>query len=240
MKQLISSATFLAILAAGYVVPAAAAEPAAKQKIRVLLTTGGHGFQQEPFYAMFDAMEDIEYTQAVMPDDVGLLKPSLGRKYDCIVMYDMYRQELTPEQQKAITAMCRSGIGVVSLHHNVGAHRNWDGFSKLIGGKYIFGETVRDGKTYQKTPWSHGEDLKITVADTKHPITQGIADFDIHDETYGVFWVSSDVLVLLTTDHPKNNREVAWTTRSGKSPVFYLMLGHDGAAYGNPNFSKVL
>jgi hypothetical protein len=209
------------------------------EKIRVLLTTGGHGFETEPFYAMFDAMPGIEYTKAELPKDAGLLKPGLEKQYDVIVMYDM-SPPITPDQQKSFVALLERGIGLVSLHHNLGAHRDWDEFRKIIGGKFVFEDCVIDGKPYSKTPWSHGEDLNIEIADGDHPITRGMKDFAIHDETYGRFYVAPGVHVLLKTDHPKNNPVVAWTTQYGSSRVFYLMLGHDSKAYANPNYRALL
>jgi hypothetical protein len=227
-----------AALVAGGMIPANAGEPG---KIRVLLTTGGHGFQAEPFYAAFDAMPDLEYTKAELPKDADLLKPGLEKQYDAIVMYDMVRG-ITPEQQKAFVELLQTGIGVVSLHHNLGAHRDWDEFRKIIGGKFCLEDQVLDGKQYKQTPWSHGEHLNVTVTEAgkSHPITKGIEEFEIHDETYGPFYTAPDIRVLLRTDHPKNNPEVAWTTRCGKSRVFYLMLGHDKFAYENPNFRKLV
>ena len=53
--------------------PATAAEPGAGD-IRVLLLTGGHGFQKTPFFAMFDNMAGVNYTKAEMPADADLLK----------------------------------------------------------------------------------------------------------------------------------------------------------------------
>ncbi len=216
-----------------------AGEPADKGKIRVLLTTGGHGFEAEPFYAAFDAMPHVEYTKAELPKDAGLLKPGLEKKFDCIVMYDMVRG-IEPEQQKAFVELLQNGIGLVSLHHNLGAHSDWDEFRKIIGGKFCLTDCVIDGKAYKKTPWSHGEHLKVTVVDKDHPITKGVDDFEIDDETYGTFYTAPAVKVLLKTDHPKNNPEIAWTTGYGNSRVFHLMLGHDRHAYGNPNFRKLV
>jgi uncharacterized protein len=46
--------------------------------------------------------------------------------------------------------------------------------------------------------------------------------------------------VLLTTDHPKNNPEIAWVTTYGNSRVFYLMLGHDNRAWSNPDSPKLV
>ena len=69
---------------------------------------------------------------------------------------------------------------------------------------------------------------------------QGLDDFIIHDETYKDFYVSPDVKVLLTTDSPLGDPEIAWISEYGKSPVFYLQLGHDSKAWKNPGFKKVL
>lgn len=207
--------------------------------IRILLTFGGHGFEQAPFFAMFDALPGVKYTKAEMPKDAGLLKPGLRKEYDAIVMYDM-AAGFTPQQQQAFIDLLKRGIGLVSLHHNLGAHRNWDEFTKIIGGKYVFAETVLEGKAHKPSTWSHDEVLKVKVADPAHPITQGVQDFEIHDETYGGFYTASDAHVLLTTDHPKNSPAIAWTKNYGKSRVFYLMLGHDSKAWANPNYIKLL
>lgn len=208
-------------------------------KIRVLLTVGGHAFEEQPFYAMFDAMADVEYKKIEMPKEADLLKPGLEKDYDCIVMYDM-NPGLTPEQQANFARLAQSGIGIVSMHHNMGANRDWPEYRKIIGGKFVFENMEIDGQQHKPSTWSHGETMKVTVVDKQHPITQGVEDFEIHDETYGGYYTSADAKVLLKTDHPKNDPELAWVTQYGKSRVFYLMLGHDGLAYGNPSFRKVL
>lgn len=234
----------LLLLLLGLLVPAVvsrAALPSETQagKIRVLLTYGGHGFEQAPFFALFESIPDVEVTRAELPKQFDLLKPGLEKRYDVIVRYDMC-PKITPAQRKAFVELLNRGIGLVALHHNVGAHREWDEYRKIIGGKFIFGPCTIDGKRYARTPWSHGEHLDVVVADRRHPITRGIADFKIHDETYGPFYVAEGVHVLLTTDHPKNNRVVAWTTKYGRSPVFYLMFGHDHFAYENPSYRKLV
>lgn len=216
-----------------------AEEPAGGEKIRVLLTFGGHGFEQEPFFAMFDAIDGIEYTKAPLPQSAEMLKPGLEEKYDAIVMYDMV-PGISPEQQKAFVALLESGIGLISLHHNMGAHRDWEKFREIIGGKFIFEPCEIGGRQYTKSGWSHGEDLDVSVADPDHPITEGVDDFTIHDETYCDYYTAPGVHLLLKTDHPKNDPELAWTTRFGNSRVFYFMLGHDHLAWKNPSYRKVL
>jgi uncharacterized protein len=234
---------FFAVLAlsAFLVSPLNAADTEGPAKIRILLTTGGHGFEVEPFYAMFDAMEGIEYTKAEMPKDAGLLKPGLEREYDCVVMYDMCKPGITPEQQEAFVKLVKEkGIGVVSMHHNLGAHWDWDEFRNLIGGRFILKDTELDGDAWKQTRWAHDEHLKVTVIDKKHPITEGVEDFGIDDEAYGKFWVDPKAHILLKTDHAWNNPELAWTKKYGKARVYHLMLGHDGKAYANPSYSRLL
>ena len=113
-----------------------AAEPAAPAKIRVLLTYGGHDFEQKPFFAMFDALPNVVYTKAAMPKAADLLKPGLEKDFDVIVMYDM-APRFTAEQQKSFVALLDGGIGLVSLHHNLGAHGDWPEFCNIMGGEYL-------------------------------------------------------------------------------------------------------
>ena len=209
-------------------------------KIRILLTTGGHEFEKKPFFEMFDKMPDITFHHIQLPDSIDLLKPGLEEKFDVIVMYDMMSSSISSLQKQAFIALLKKGIGVVSLHHNLGAYREWDEFMNIIGGKYIFEPEIIDGKKYDASSFTHDVDFIIKVADKNHPITQGLSDFEIHDETYKDLYVAPNVQVLLTTDTPLGDPEIAWVTQYGKSPVFYLQLGHDSKAWKNPGFRKLL
>jgi type 1 glutamine amidotransferase len=188
---------------------------------------------------MFDAIKDVQYTKAEFPRDLDLLKPGLEKQYDALVMYDM-NPKISPEQQKSFKALLEKGIGLVALHHNLAAHRNWPEYRKIIGGLYVLAPAEIDGKAWAKSTWSHGETIPVSIVDREHPITRGLAEFTIHDETYGGYYVAPGVHVLLKTNHPKNTPELCWTTKYGASPVVYLMLGHDGLAYANPSYRELV
>jgi type 1 glutamine amidotransferase len=210
-----------------------------EKPLRVLLTYGGHGFQQKEFFGMWDELAGVTWAKAELPKEADLLKPGLEKQFDVIVMYDMVKG-FTPEQQQAFTRLLETGIGVVSTHHNLGAHRDWPEFTKVIGGKYLFEPVTIDGKEHDKSNFAHGVDLQVAVADKEHPITKGLAGFTIHDEAYGRFYVAPDSKVLLTTDHPKCGRDIAWTRQYGRSRVCYLIFGHDSKAWANPAYRDLL
>jgi len=218
---------------------AVGAEQLAAKKIRVLLTHGGHGFEEKPFFAMFDALDNVQTTKARLPQSAGLLKPGLEKEYDVIVRYDMV-SDFTPDQEKAFVELLHCGIGLVSLHHNLGAHRQWGEYAKIIGGKYCFGVFQEDGKKFGPSGYEEGLDLKVAVADREHPISRGLAGFAIHDEVYNHCYFAPNIHVLLTTNHPKNGPNIAWTHEYGKSRVFYFQLGHDSEAWKNPVYPKIL
>ncbi len=218
----------------------AAESPSTERVLRVLLTVGGHGFEEAPFYAMWNSLPGVKWTKIELPKQADLLKPGLEAEYDVIAMYDMC-PGFTPQQQQAFLALLERGIGVVSLHHNLGGHQKWDEFRKIIGGKFCINDEEIDGVAMKKSTWDHDQVLNVFVVDKEHPITKGIQDFKIHDETYGGYWVSPDAKVLLKTDHPKNQPgPVAWVTRYRNSPVVYILLGHDSRAWKNPNYPKLL
>jgi type 1 glutamine amidotransferase len=96
------------------------------------------------------------------------------------------------------------------------------------------------GKEHVRSKWHEGQTIHVTVADKEHPITRGLADFTIHDETYGEYDVLPSIRVLLTTDQPENAHTIAWANEYGKSRIFYFQLGHDSNAWRNPAYPEIL
>jgi type 1 glutamine amidotransferase len=76
----------------------------------------------------------------------------------------------------------------------------------------------------------------VRVANNQHPVTKGLTDFTIHDETYGLFEVSSQTHALLTTEEPTSSKTIAWAKTYEAARVVYIQLGHDHLAYENPNY----
>ena len=60
------------------------------------------------------------------------------------------------------------------------------------------------------------------------------------DETYLMNDATEGSQILLTTDHPKSMRTIAWTRQFKNARVYCLESGHDRETYVDPNYRAVL
>jgi type 1 glutamine amidotransferase len=219
---------------------ARAADAPAAGRPRVLVVTGGHGFEREPFLQMFKDNPDITFTAVEHPKAHALFKEEAAKDYDVVVLYDMWQQ--IDEAAKAdFTKLVASGKGVVALHHCLASYPGWPEYVKIIGGYYYLAPQIVEGVEKAASVYMEDLDLKVKVADAAHPVTAGVsAEFAIHDETYGKFDILPDSHPLLTSDAPTSDRVIGWSRRYGKARVVYLQGGHDHLAYVNPEFRKLL
>lgn len=208
-------------------------------KLKVVVVTGGHSFEREPFFKMMDSIEGITYNEAIQKDHSELFEDISGWDYDVIVFYSM-TQQISEKRQKNFLKLLDQGVGVVALHHTMGSFQEWPEFRKIIGAKYYIKDTMEDGVLCKGSSFKHDVDMAISVVDKQHPITEGMSDFPIHDEGYKNCWFDQDNDVLLTTDHAASDKTVGWTRRYGKAKVCTIQLGHDSKAYENRNYPLLI
>lgn len=214
--------------------PASAADAA---KTRVLVVTGGHEFERPQFFKLFQDNTNITFKAVEHPGAHEYFKPEHAGEYDVVVLYDMW-QPITPEAQSNFVALIRNGKGLVAMHHCLAGYQNWPEYETIIGGKYHEGKW-KDGSV-EKPGSTYKHDNDFTVKAAAHPVTRGLVDFRIHDETYKGFTVEPSVTPLLTTDEPTSGPIIGWAKTYGKARVFYFALGHDHQAYENPALQTIL
>jgi uncharacterized protein len=227
--------TFLIISAV--LVTGAAAKPGSK--IRVLVVTGGHDFEKEPFFKLFQDNPDVTFQAVEHPNAHVLLTAEAARQWDVLVLYDMH-QPITDAAKADLVARLKEGKGLVVLHHAIANYQAWPEYTEIIGAHYYLAATNINGVPKPRSAYKHGMDFKIQVADPKHPVTRGMKDFAIHDETYKWFDVSGKCHPLLTTDEPESNKVIAWTKTYKDARVVYIQSGHDHFAYENPNYQQIV
>jgi hypothetical protein len=208
--------------------------------VRILVITGGHSYKVEQFNQMLTSLgPDMTYQVAELPGAYDMFLPENRNKYDVLVFYHMW-QNITEEQAKVFANCISSGKPVVALHHSICAFDDWPEYWNIIGGKYFHKETTFKGKVYQPCSYIHDLNFNVKIANTKHPVTKGIADFPIFDETYKGYYVEDGVTTLLTTDEPSSTPTIGWAKKYGKSRIVVLQGGHDAPTFENPNFRKLL
>ena len=207
--------------------------PKAKDAVRVLLVTGGHDHDVS-FYSVLDAQDDLHVRVDSHPNAfLGTVAP--GRDADVVVLYDM-PAAMAPGQEAHLRAFVEAGGGVVSLHHAIAGRTSWRWWwEEVIGGRYLGApEGDRPASTYK-----HDVELTVRVA-AEHPVTAGLTDFRILDETYKGMWISPKVTVLLTTDEATSDGPVAWVSPFPTARVVTIQLGHGREAHLHPSYRRLV
>lgn len=215
---------------------APAAKPQAKP-VKVVILVGGHGYDKKTFPKAWGGHEDIKcevwkgkpYT---VFDDITKFK------YDVILMYNM-SSGMTDKQKANFLKLLKKGTGLIVWHHALANCQDWPEFEKIAGCKFWLRAGVRDGKKIGRSGTGHGL-LKMHIADPKHPITKGMKDFEIQDESYNKQTFVKGIHVLVTTDHPKSDKPIAWTHKYSGARVFGYQSGHDVRAWANGGHRQLL
>ena len=235
MRNLISAAifffcTFLSI----------PADALAKAPVRILVVTGGHSYNKITFDEMLNGLgKNITSRVVEFPAAFDEFIPENRTSYDVLVFYHMW-QKITPEQEKIVAECIREGKPVVVLHHSICAFDEWPEYWHIIGGKYFHKPTVVYGKEYAACSYIHDIHFRAYVAGKKHPVTKGVKDFELFDETYKGYFTEPGIEPLLTTTEESSNTVIGWAWQYGKSRIITLQSGHDTPTFQNKNFRRLL
>ena len=218
---------------------------------RLLVVTGGHPFEREPFEAVFDAIAPSRWTHAEQPEAHALLSPGGCVDVDAIVFYDISGLrftrsdpplELTSPSPSVIAGfhdLIDAGKGLVFLHHAVASWPLWPEFAEIVGARYLYQPGSLRGVDFPDSGYRFDVRHRVEVLDPTHPVCAGLgATFELTDELY-LFPVFEDSVVpLLRTDFPmddptqffspdlairgKRNSNEGWTHPVGSSLVGWV------------------
>lgn len=235
----------------------------------VLVVTGGHPFEPEPFFALFDALDGIEWT--------GATTPTTG--HDVVVFYDMpgftftgdaddpvHLTEPSPAQQETIEELIAAGTGLVFLHHAIAGWPTWHAYGDLIGGRFLYQPGRFQDRDLPDSGYLLDVEHTVEVVAPDHPVCAGVdPTFTLTDELY-CYPVDDSVAPLLRTTHPATADHffspdlairgrmhdrtgwthptgsdlVGWAKTAGASRVVYLQPGDGPAAYADPNYRRLV
>lgn len=204
-----------------------------KQKIKVAVLVECHPFDIIGFQKMLWSFEDCEcYVQAF---DLFVQDEKNKDIYDCVLYYNMSLS--IPEKGSAVRdylekELGEKGQGIILLHHALLSFPRWDLWTQVSGVK------VRCEESFQ---YHQNEMVREYIVNKQHPITSGIEDFVITDETYMIGEPEEEGNeILIETDNGMSISKIAWTRVYKKSRVFCYASGHDDEVYSNADFRKII
>ena len=208
-----------------------------KSDITVAVITGGHSFDIPNFHVLIRGLSGVDcYIQHLedFVSDAGKVRDT----YDVLLFYMMPQPYPPAENEKgwergiipALKTLGTTRQGIFFLHHAILAYWDWGFLSSIVGIRNRHVDETHDDLS-----------MLVEVVDPFHPITAGLTQWEIVDEGYVMDEPDAEGnVVLLRVDHPKSMRAIAWTRQFLCSRVFCLELGHDRAAWMNPNFKLVV
>ncbi|RJP35488.1 MAG: ThuA domain-containing protein [Candidatus Omnitrophota bacterium] len=212
--------------------------------LRVLIVTGqdypGHKWR-ETTPIVRSILEQKDYFEVFVSEDVEILSTSLDNRYDVVVLHFCNWESPMPGSaaREGLQQFVASGKGLVALHFACGAFRKWPDYQELAWPEYeaIVGRVWDTTKTHD--PYRQFE---VRVVNREHPITKGLDHFLITDELYFCLVGSPKIDVLLTAHSTVTNQDepmgFALSYQSGR--VFHTPLGHDGISFRAPGFAPLL
>jgi uncharacterized protein len=224
--------------------PTGAAESATPESkpaaapVKVLILVGGHPYDEKAFPQAWSGHDDIQcevwkgkpYTAF---DDISKWS------YDAILLYN-FSSDITDAQKANFQALLKKGVGLVVWHHALADCQGWPEFEKIAGCKFWLAAGERPDGTKVPPSGTGWGTFKLHVTDPNHPITKGVKDFDVQDESYNKQTFTKDIHVLLTTEDPKSDKNIAWVVQYDKARIFGFQSGHDVKVWANPGFRQVL
>jgi hypothetical protein len=224
-------------------------------KVTVAVVTGEHPYNVPALHNMFRSFPGIDYYLQALEDYVADFA-NVRTAYD-VVLFCGLPLDTPPANERgwwwlgqtrnALDSLGETRQGIVLLHHALAAFPGWESWSDLAGIPHA-ARTYTLAQLTAPGALSVGERIHIEIADQEHPITRGLAPWDMYGETWSVW--SGDrggaapvdtAHNLLLTDHPKMAmKQVAWTHQHGQARVFCLQPGHNNDSYADPSYRTVL
>ena len=200
---------------------AAIAAPAAERPLRVFIRAGEktHGPGQHDYPQFLTDWKKLLNERGATADG-ALVFPSKEQlaKTDVLLIYAPDGGTINANERERLQAFTARGGGLVVLHDGIcGTDADW--FKTIIGG----------AKQHGVMNWKQGK-LELTFKTLQHPITKGIANFELDDELFHRLHLMPELTVLATAAHEGEAVPQLWcyerSTSAGGGRAFVSLQGH--------------
>ena len=177
----------------------------------LLVLSGGHPYEAEPFAALLASLDGWTVTHLIHPEAERLVGEGCADDAEAVLFYDMPGYTFADGQvaarrpseafRRAIMARFAAGRGAVAMHHALAGWAQWPEWSELLGGRFLYQPGEVRGQAHLDSGYRH--DVAYTaqvVAD--HPVTAGLpVSFEVTDELYLAPVFADDFVPLIRAQH---------------------------------------
>jgi type 1 glutamine amidotransferase len=217
--------------------PAAAAMAAETgSPARILVVTGGHGFDKK-FFTLFDGRPEWkwEHREHKPKSTSTVYAEPIARDFDVVVLYDMPQQISSVEERHFLELFDR-GKGVVVLHHALCSYRQWPAYHDITG----YRMSDRGEGSLPAFTYLHDTHFDLQRVDTPHPVLEGVPSFKVFDETYGRVFLDGGSQPLMVTNTATSMPIVVWSRTYRLSRVVMIQPGHGPQIFAIPHFRRLV
>lgn len=184
----------------------------AERLLRVLVVTGGHPFDPEPFFAAFSADDGLLWAHAPHPGAQRWLAEAKPGDWDAIVFYDMPGVGLrrkgapipTPPPPEVVAGLERlldAGQGVVFLHHAIASWPAWEEYAHWVGGRFLYQPGRLGDREWPDSGYAFDVTHHLSPQAPGHPVLAGLeSGLTLTDELYLAPVLEDEVIPLLRSD----------------------------------------
>ena len=201
---------------------------------RVLIMTGEeHHRWQDTLPVIKKILAEDKRLKISVNEDLPSLATTDFSTYDVMVMHFQNQTPEVPGEKgyRNLEQFVKNGGGLVMIHFACGAFQERPEFVKLAG-------RVWNPKLRPHDP--HGK-FRVDIAETDHPITNGMKSFETVDELYTCLDGHTPITILATAKSKVDGKvyPMAFVLDYGKGRVFQCELGHDVQAFEAPEVRQL-
>ncbi len=203
---------------------------------RVLLLLGGEWHDFTGFASFLGALVEPEGWLLETAFGLERLNGLADAPCDLVVGYTCFTRDphwkgprgpagMTDRQVKALADWVGGGGAFLAAHAATVAGESGPRYVELIGGEFV----------------EHPPAFSFTVHPVygRHPITEGIQSFTVHDELYIERLAAPVDLHMVAVDRG-TAYPMVWSRREGKGRVAHVAPGHAAETWENPSYRRLM
>ena len=187
---------------------------------------GWEGHQPQACAELFARVLEDSGCQSEVTNDMNAFADAAKLASFDLIVPVITMSSLSTEQERGLLDAVKQGIGIGGWHGGMGdSFRNNPDYQYMVGGQWV----AHPGNII---------DYQVDISVPDHPITDGIAPFNMHSEQYYMHVDPMNSVLATTTFGDQHDSwiggavvPVVWTKPFGKGRVFYCSLGHQASDF---------